>query len=220
MAGDKDHGIDAKFVQKLATEIESVAQETQIAIVVGGGNFIRGADFAGDGIELTTAHYMGALSTILNGMALTDMLENHGLPTRLQTAIEMKTLAEPFIRRRGIRHLEKGRIVIIGGGTGRPYVTTDTAAVTSALELGCEVVLKGTDVNGVFDKDPNKFDDAKLYDKVTFQQTIENQDIKVMDKAALGLAMEQQKPIIVFNINQPGNLKKIVEGEAVGTLVS
>jgi len=220
LAGENDHGIDPSYVEKLASEIETIAHDTEVAIVVGGGNFIRGADFAGNGIELTTAHYMGALSTILNAMALTDMLENHGLVARLQTTIELKALAEPFIRRRGIRHLEKGRIVVVGGGTGRPYVTTDTAAVTTALELGCEIVLKATDVDGVFDKDPNKHDDATKYDQVSFQKVMENPAIKVMDKAAMGLAMEQDLPIIVFNLNHKGVLRQIIDGQELGTTVS
>lgn len=220
LAGGKSHGIDAEFVGWLAKEIKTIAADTQVVIVVGGGNFIRGATFAGHGIERPTADYMGMLSTVINGMALTDMLSSLELPTRLQTSVEMKQVTEPFIRKRATRHLEKGRVVIVAGGIGKPYMTTDTAAVTVGLELNCDAILKATNVDGVFDKDPHKHDDAKKYDTVDFQTVMENPEIKVMDKAALGLAMEQKKPIIVFNINQSGNLRKILDGESIGTKVS
>ena len=221
LAGKKHHGIDPEFVAELAAEIKEVIDVgVEVAIVVGGGNFIRGATFAGHGIDRASADYMGMLSTVLNGMALTDMLEHAGVPTRMQTAIEMKQVAEPFIRRRAMRHFSKGRVVIFAGGIGKPYMTTDTAAVTYALEMDCDVVLKATDVDGVYDKDPNKHDDANRYEEVSFQEAIENPEIKVMDKAAIGLAMEQGQSILVFNILERGNLKKIVSGEHVGTLVS
>lgn len=221
LAGGKRHGIDPKFVAELATEIKSVIDsDVQIAIVVGGGNFIRGASFAGHGIDRASADYMGMLATVLNGMALTDMLEHSGIATRLQTTIEMKQITEPFIRRRALRHFEKGRAVVLSAGTGKPFVTTDSAAVIYALELNCDVILKATNVDGVYDKDPHEHNDAKMYQTISFQKTIENPDIKVMDKAAIGLAMEQSKPIIVFNILEKGNLKKIISGETVGTLVS
>ena len=221
LAGGKHHGIDPEYIAKLATEIKSVADSgVQIAIVVGGGNFIRGAEFAGHGIERAPADYMGMLSTVLNGMALTDMLEHAGIPTRLQTSIEMKQITEPFIRKRALRHMDKGRVVVIAGGIGKPYMTTDTAAVTYALELDCQVVLKATNVDGVYDKDPHKHDDATRYDSIGFQEAVENPEIKVMDKASIGLAMEQAKPILVFDVNQNGNLLKITQGEKIGTLVS
>lgn len=221
LAGSADHGIDPEYVAKLASEIKEVVDEgVQVAIVVGGGNFIRGATFAGHGIDRAAADYMGMLSTVLNGMAVSDLLEHNGVPARLMTSIEMKQITEPFIRKRALRHMEKNRVVVISGGIGKPYMTTDTAAVTYALELGCDVVLKATDVDGVYDKDPNKYDDAKRYESVDFQEVVENPEIKVMDKAALGLAMEQGKPIIVFDVNKHGNLANVAAGEAVGTLVS
>jgi uridylate kinase len=222
LAGTKETGIDPEFVGKLASEIKKVVDAgLEMVIVVGGGNFIRGATFAGHGIDRASADYMGMLSTILNGMALTDMLEHEGIATRLQTSIEMKQITEPFIRRRALRHLEKGRVVVLSGGIGKPYMTTDTAAVTFALELNCEVVLKATNVDGVYDRDPNKYSDAIRYDTVSFQEAIENPEIKVMDKAALGLALEQNKPIVVFDINKQDNLARITQGETqLGTLVS
>ncbi len=221
LAGANESGIDPVFVATLADEIKHVVQAgVQVVIVVGGGNFIRGATFAGHGIDRVSADYMGMLSTVLNGMALSDMLEYAGMPTRLQTSIEMRQITEPFIRRRALRHLDKGRIVVVAGGIGKPYMTTDTAAVTYALELGCDVVMKATNVDGVYDKDPKKFDDAKLYKKIGLQETIENPEIKVMDKAALGLAYEQHKPVVVFNINSSGSMAKIVAGEDIGTLAS
>lgn len=221
LAGNKDHGIDPEFVAELATEIKTVVDAgVELVIVVGGGNFIRGATFAGHGIDRAPADYMGMLSTILNGMALSDMLEHAGIPTRLLTTIEMKQITEPFIRRRALRHLDKKRVVVVAGGVGKPYMTTDTAAVTYALELDCDIVLKATNVDGVYDKDPNKFDDAVRYDSVSFQEAIANPEVRVMDKAALGLAMEQGKPVLVFDINQQGDLKNIIDGNDVGTLVS
>jgi len=221
LSGDLDHGISPDYVAKLAKEIKLVVEsDTQVAIVVGGGNFIRGATFAGHGIERAPADYMGMLSTILNGMALADMLEHAGIPTRLQTSIEMKQITEPFIRRRALRHMEKGRVVVIAGGIGKPYMTTDTASVTYGLELGCDVVLKATNVDGVYDKDPHKYDDASRYETVSFSEAVKNPEIKVMDKAALGLAMEQKMPIVVFDVNVEGNLKAVSSGESIGTLVS
>lgn len=221
LAGKADHGIDPEYVTALATEIKELVDEgVQLTIVVGGGNFIRGATFAGHGIERAPADYMGMLSTILNGMALSEMLEYAGIPTRLMTTIEMKQVTEPFIRKRALRHLDKGRVIVIAGGTGKPYVTTDTAAVSYALELGCEVVLKATDVDGVYDKDPNKHDDATRFETLNFSEAVSNPEIKVMDKAALGLAMENDKPIIVFDVNKHGNLAAVAAGEQVGTLVS
>ena len=221
LAGSQAQGLDRKFLDWLAGEIkQAVEAKIQVAIVVGGGNYIRGAQFAGDGIEVPTAHYMGMLATVINGMALSDVLENNHIPTRLQTSFEIKAVAEPFIRRRALRHLEKGRVVICAAGTGRPFVTTDTAAVAFALELGCEVVLKATNVDGVYDDDPAKNAQAHKLDKASFQQVMENPKIKVMDKAAMGLAMEQNLSIVVFDINKPGNILRAAQGEPIGTVIS
>lgn len=220
LAGNLSHGIDPEFVKLLSDEIKNVVDSgVQVAIVVGGGNWLRGANYAGHGIDRATADYMGMLATLMNGLALMDMLEADGCVARLQTNIHAPQTAEPFIRRRAIRHLEKGRVVIIAGGTGKPYVTTDSAAVSAALELDCEVVLKGTKVDGVYTKDPEKHADAERLENLTHQAAIENPNVKIMDKAAIGLAMEQNMPIIVFDLYQTGNLYKIVHGEALGTLV-
>lgn len=221
LAGSQTHGIDPKFVKLLSDEIKKVVDSgVQIAIVVGGGNWLRGANYAGDGIDRATADYMGMLATIMNGLALTDMLEADGCVARLQSNISAPQTAEPFIRRRAIRHMEKGRVVIIAGGTGKPYVTTDTASVNAALELDCEVVLKGTKVDGVYNKDPAKHDDAQRLENLTHQDAIENPHVKVMDKAAIGLAMDQKMPIIVFDLYEKDNLLKIIRGQNIGTKVS
>lgn len=221
LANKQGMGIDPEFVGWLASEIKKVTEAgIQVVIMVGGGNFLRGATFAGEGIERSTADYMGMLATIMNGMALMDMIESHGQPTRLQTNLRIQQIAEPFIRRRALRHLEKGRVVIIGGGIGKPYLTTDTAATSIALELDCDVILKATKVDGIYDKDPNKHDDAKKFEALTFQQAVENDAIKVMDKAALGLAMEQNVPIVVFDLMQDGNILKAASGKTIGTKVS
>ncbi len=220
LAGADGSGINPEFVGWLAAEIKKVTEAgIQVAIVVGGGNFLRGASFAGHGIERSTADYMGMLATIMNGLALMDMVEHHGQPARLQSNIQINEIAEPFIRRRAIRHMEKGRVVIVAGGLGKPYLTSDTAAASVALELDCEVILKATKVDGIYDKDPAKHDDAVKLDTVSFQESVENGAIKVMDKAALGLAMEQGMPVIVFDL-KPGNILKAAHGEPVGTKVS
>lgn len=220
LAGNKTYGIDPEFVAWLAEEIKKVVDSgVQIAVVVGGGNWLRGASFAGSGLNRATADYMGMLATLMNGMALMDMLESHGCEVRLQTNIQAQAVAEPFIRRRALRHMQKGRVVIIAGGTGKPYVTTDSAAVNVALELECQAVLKGTKVDGVYDKDPHKFEGAKRYSRLTHQQAIESEQVKVMDKAALGLAMEQKIPIVVFNFDTKDNFLKVVKGQSVGTTV-
>lgn len=221
LSGKDGFGINAEFVGWLAAEIKKITEAgVQVVIVPGGGNFLRGATLAGNGIERPTADYMGMLATVMNGLALMDMLEHHGQPTRLQTNLRINQVAEPFIRRKAVRHLEKGRVVIIAGGLGKPYLTTDTTAASVALELDCEVILKATKVDGVYDKDPKKFDDAKKYDVVSFQEAVENGAIKVMDKAALGLAMEQKMPVIVFELEKDGNLLKAASGEAIGTKLS
>lgn len=221
LSGNDGSGINPEFVGWLASEIKKITETgVQVVIVPGGGNFLRGATFAGKGIERPTADYMGMLATVMNGLALMDMLEHHGQPTRLQTNLRINQVAEPFIRRKALRHLEKGRVVIVAGGLGKPYLTTDTTAASVALELDCEVILKATKVDGVYDKDPAKFDDAKKFDTVSFQQAVENEAIKVMDKAALGLAMEQNMPVIIFELEKDDNLLKAASGEVVGTKVS
>lgn len=216
----REGGIDPEFVAWLAVEIKKATESgTEMAIVVGGGNFLRGATMAHEGLERATADYMGMLATVMNGLALMDMLEHHGQPTRLQTNIRIDQVAEPFIRRRAIRHLEKKRVVIVAGGLGKPYLTTDTTAASVALELDCEVILKATKVDGIYDKDPTKFADAIKFDTLSFQEAVENPNIQVMDKAALGLAMEQSKPLIVFDLHQDGNILRAVSGESIGTKV-
>lgn len=221
-AGRSSFGIDTEFVSNLAKELADVTKSTgsQIVVVVGGGNYIRGASLAGNGIERATADYMGMLATIINGMAFVDILEQFGQPARLQTRVRIDQVAEPYIRRRAIRHLEKGRVVIVSGGTGNPYVTTDTASVMTALELDCEMVLKATKVDGVYDKDPSKHGDAKKFEKVSYLEALQNSDIAVMDNSAISLAMDYKLPITVFDLLTAGNIKKIVLGEKIGTLVN
>jgi len=222
-AGSEKMGIDPEFTAKLAREIKEVVENTdvQIVIVVGGGNFVRGATLAsGDEvIERSTADYMGMLSTILNGMALVDVLEHVGQPARLQTKIRANQVAEPYIRRRAIRHLEKGRVVVVAGGTGNPYVTTDTAAVTAALELDCEMVLKATKVDGVYTADPKKDKTAKKLKQLTYLEAVNNEKVSVMDNSAVSLAMDHKLPIVVFDLLSAGNIEKIVKGEEIGTKI-
>ncbi|MBI5799077.1 MAG: UMP kinase [Candidatus Yonathbacteria bacterium] len=222
-AGKNSFGIDTDFILDLARELHEVVTETkaQIVIVVGGGNFLRGATLSKNdrAIERATADYMGMLATVMNGMALVDILEHFGQPARLQTRIRIDSVAEPYIRRRAIRHLEKGRVVIIGGGTGNPYVTTDTAAVSAALELNCDIVLKATKVDGVYSKDPSKHDDAVKIEQMSYLDAIKDENISVMDNAAISLAMDNHLPIRVFDLLTNGNIKRIVSGEEVGTLV-
>lgn len=223
-AGKKSFGIDPDFLLSLAQEINEVVTETkvQIVIVVGGGNFLRGATLSKNesGIERATADYMGMLATIMNGMALVDILENIGQEARLQTRLRIDSVAEPYIRRRAIRHLEKGRIVVIGGGTGNPFVTTDTAAVSAAIELNCEIVLKATKVDGVYSKDPNKYPDAVKLKAISYLDAIKDTNISVMDNAAISLAMDNHLPIRIFDLLTKGNIKRIVKGDNIGTLVS
>lgn len=221
-AGDDRFGINADFLNSLTQELVDVTRDTkaQIAIVVGGGNFVRGAALAGDKIERATADYMGMLATVMNGMALVDVLESNGQPARLQTRVQINTVAEPYIRRRAIRHLEKGRVVIVAGGTGNPYVTTDTASVMTALELDCEMVLKATKVDGIYNKDPHKHADALKIDNVSYLEALQNTDIQVMDNSAISLAMDHHIPITVFDLLTHGNIKRIIQGEKIGTLVT
>lgn len=222
-AGKNSFGIDTDFILDLARELHEVVADTkaQIVIVVGGGNFLRGATLSKNEatIERATADYMGMLATVMNGMALVDILEHFGQPARLQTRVRIDSVAEPFIRRRAIRHLEKGRIVVIGGGTGNPFVTTDTAAVSTALELGCDIVLKATKVDGVYSKDPHKHTDAVKLGTISHLDAIKDANISVMDNAAISLAMDNHLPIRVFDLLTKGNIKRIAAGEEVGTLV-
>lgn len=219
LAGQSGRGIDPAFVKWLAAEIKKTHDSgAQIAIVVGGGNWLRGASASAEGLERATADYMGMLATLMNGLALMDILEHHGIETRLQSNIRVTQVAEPFIRRRAIRHMEKGRVVIIAGGTGKPYVTTDTAAVNAALELGCDAVLKATKVDGVYDKDPAEHSDAVRIDQLSHQEAIESPAVKVMDKAALGMALEAQMPIVVFKL-EDGSIALAASAKPVGTTV-
>ncbi len=219
LGGSDGSGINPEFVGWLAGEVKKVTEAgIQVVIVVGGGNFLRGASFAGHGIERATADYMGMLATMMNGLALMDMIEHHGQPTRLQSNIQINEIAEPFIRRRAIRHLEKGRVVVIAGGLGKPYLTTDTAAASVALELDCDVILKSTKVDGIYDKDPAKYDDATKLDSVSFQESVQNGAIKVMDKAAISLAEANSLTIYVTKL-EIGMLNKILENKFEGTII-
>lgn len=222
-AGKNAFGIDTDFILNLAKELHEVVAttKTQIVVVVGGGNFIRGATLSKkeSTIERATADYMGMLATVMNGMALVDILEHFGQPARLQTRVRIDSVAEPFIRRRAIRHLEKGRVVVVGGGTGNPFVTTDTAAVSTALELGCDIVLKATKVDGIYSKDPHKHANAVKIATMSHLDAIKNENISVMDNAAISLAMDNHLPIRVFDLLNEGNIRRIVNGEEVGTLV-
>lgn len=218
LLGKKPFGIDHSILSSYAGAIKEAANlGLEIAIVIGGGNIFRGID-ATDGMKRAHADYMGMLATMMNAMALQDALEQQGLKTRLQSSIHMQEIAEPFIRRRAIRHLEKGRIVIFGGGTGNPYFTTDTAASLRALEIDADVILKGTRVDGVFSADPEKDPTAIRYKTIHGSEVIKK-DLRVMDMTAFTLCKESNKPIIVFNMNEPGNLVRVVKGEEIGTLV-
>ena len=219
--GKRDHGIDPSFLQWLALEIKKIVDDgTEVIIVVGGGNMIRGASVAENGIDRTAADYMGMLATLINGIALTNAIENSHIDARLMTRLRAESVAEPYIHRRALRHLEKGRVVIIGGGTGNPYVTTDTASIQAAVELRCDVVLKATKVDGVYDKDPVKHVDAQKFETLDFKTAIEDENIRVMDKTALAMAKENNMPVIVFELEQPGNIAAVTCGEAIGTKVS
>ncbi len=219
LMGDQEYGIDPLFVNSLADDIKEVYEiGAEIAIVIGGGNIFRGVKGASMGMDRATADYMGMLATVMNALALQDVLEKKDVPTRVMSAIEMRQIAEPYIRRKAIRHLEKGRIVIFAAGTGSPFFTTDTTGALRAAEIKAQVLLKATKVDGIYDKDPVKNPDAKLLPEVSYLEAI-NKDLKVMDHTALTLCMENNLPIIVFNIKQKGNLKKILLGENVGSIV-
>jgi uridylate kinase len=219
LTGENSFGIDPNIVAQYAKEIKSIVDlGVEVAIVIGGGNIYRGMNESETGIERAQGDYMGMLATVINGMALQSMLEKQGMYTRLLSAIKMEQIAEPYIRRRAIRHLEKHRIVIFGAGTGNPYFTTDTAGSLRAVEIQADVILKGTRVNGVYTADPEKDPKATKYDTISFKECIDK-NLKIMDMTAFTLCMENNLPIIVFDMNQEGNLKKLVCGEKVGTLV-
>lgn len=219
LMGSLSSGIDIQILDYLSNEIQTVQElGVQIAIVVGGGNIFRGRNAVSHGIGRITADSMGMLATVINALALQDFLENKNIPTRVQTAFEMRAVAEPFIRRRAIRHMEKGRVVIMGAGTGNPYFTTDTAAALRAAEMRAEAVLKGTQVDGVYSADPAKNKEARLLEKINYLEVL-NHGLKVMDATAVSLCMDNNIPIIVFNIHKPGNLYRILTGQKIGTFV-
>lgn len=221
LSGQFDVGIDPEVAHYLAEEIKKALKNgCEIVLVVGGGNMVRGAEIAGHGIRRVTGDHMGMLSGLINSMAMTDIFEADDIPTRCLSNIFAEQVAEVYSYRRAEKHLQQGRVVIIAGGLGRPYFTHDTAAVNLALELGCEVVLKATKVDGVYDKDPNKHTGAKKFDELDYQHAVENVDINVMDKAALGLAMEQKMPVVVFDAMTKDNILRVVQGDVVGTRVS
>ena len=214
-------GIDPDIVHQVAGEVAELktSDGTEVGIVVGGGNIFRGAAFAERGMDRSTADHMGMLATVINALALQDAIEKAGVETRVQTAISMQELAEPYIRRRAIRHLEKGRVVIFAAGLGAPYFTTDTTAAQRALEIDAEAILKATQVDGVYDSDPRTNPDASRYDQIDFLSVL-NQGLKVMDATAISLCMDNKLPIIVFELLKPGNIRRVVNGEPVGTLVT
>jgi uridylate kinase len=220
LMGDQNHGIDPVRMKEYAEEIKQIQQTgTEIAIVIGGGNIFRGVSGASKGMDRVQADYMGMLATVINGLALQSALENADVPTRLQTAIRIEAIAEPFIKRRATRHLEKGRVVIFGSGTGNPYFTTDSAAVLRAIEINADVILKGTRVDGIYTADPEKDANATKYDTITFDEVFQKK-LSIMDLTAFTLCQENNLPIKVFNMNVEGNLAKICKGENVGTLVN
>jgi uridylate kinase len=220
LMGDSNFGLAPSVIEQYANEIKRITDlGVQVAVVIGGGNIYRGMNESETGIERAQGDYMGMLATVINGMAVQSMLEKVGVYTRLQSAIKMEQVAEPYIRRKAIRHLEKGRVVIFGAGTGNPYFTTDTAGSLRAIEINADVILKGTRVDGIYSADPEKDPAATKFDKVTFQECI-TKNLRVMDMTAFTLCMENKLPIIVFDMNKQGNLLKVVTGERVGTIVS
>ena len=220
LIGESEFGIDPKILDFFANEIKTVHDlGVQVGIVIGGGNIYRGLNASGQGIDRVTGDQMGMLATMINSLALQNTCENKGMFTRLMTAINMDTIAEPYIRRRAIRHLEKNRVVILGAGTGHPYFSTDTAASLRAVEIEADAILKGTRVDGIFDSDPEKNPDALQYEEISYFDVLQK-DLRVMDLTAISLCKENNLPIIVFNMDKPGNLLKVVTGENIGTSVS
>lgn len=221
LLGDREYGIDPKAVLHVAEKIKAVyARGIQIAIVIGGGNIFRGMSAAQNGIDRATADYMGMLATVMNGLALQDGLQHVGVPVRLQAALQMPAVAEPFIRNRAIRHMEKGRVIILSAGTGLPYVTTDSGASLHALELHCDVLMKATKVDGIYDKDPMKFAEAKRFKTISFKDAIEMEEVQVMDTAALAMCKENNMPLMVMNLFDDNQLIQAIDGDDVGTYVS
>ena len=219
LMGDQEFGISSDVIASYAKQIKEIVDlGVEVSIVIGGGNIFRGLSGAAQGVDRVTADHMGMLATVINSLALQNSIEKLGVPTRVQTAIEMPKVAEPFIKRRAQRHLEKGRVVIFGAGTGNPYFTTDTAAALRAIEMETDVVIKATKVDGIYDKDPVKYPDAKKYQTVTYNEVLAK-DLKVMDATAISLCRENKLPIIVFNSLIEGNLKKVVMGKHIGTIV-
>lgn len=219
LMGDQEFGISSDVITSYAKQIKEIIDlGVEVSIVIGGGNIFRGISGAAQGVDRVTGDHMGMLATVINSLALQNSIEKLGVPTRVQTAIEMPKIAEPFIKRRAQRHLEKGRVVIFGAGTGNPYFTTDTAAALRAIEMEADVVIKATKVDGIYDKDPVKFSDAKKYQTVTYNEVLAK-DLKVMDATAISLCRENKLPIIVFNSLIEGNLRKVVMGEHIGTTV-
>jgi uridylate kinase len=220
LMGEQTYGIDPAVATQIArdiSEIQSMGVET--AIVIGGGNIFRGVAASARGMDRATADYMGMLATVINALALQDALEQYGVLTRVVTAIEMRAVAEPFIRRRAIRHLEKGRVVVFGAGTGNPYFSTDTAAALRAMEIKAEVIMKGTKVDGIYDADPMVTANATRYDRISYLQVLER-GLKVMDATAISLCMDNRLPIVVFNLRTPGNIRRAISGEPIGSLVT
>jgi uridylate kinase len=219
LAGEKGYGIDPQIISKLCSEIFEVHElGIELAIVIGGGNIFRGVQAGAQGLDRASGDYMGMLATVINALALQNGLEQRGVDTRVLSAIEMRAIAEPHIRRRAMRHLEKHRVVIFAAGTGNPYFTTDTAASLRAMEIHADVLLKGTKVDAVYDSDPKKNKDAKPFERLSFMDVLQK-ELKVMDAAAISLCMDNKLPIVVFNIGQDGNLRRIITGEQIGTLV-
>jgi len=219
LLGEKTFGIDRDFTDYIAQEIRSVhTMGVQVSAVVGGGNIFRGVSDNARGMDRVSADHMGMLATLINSLALQDAIERAGVPSRVLSAVEIREVAEPYIRRRAIRHLEKGRVVILAAGTGNPYFSTDTAAALRAMEVKAQIILKGTKVDGIYDRDPEKSDDAKRFDELSYFQVLQD-GLKVMDTTAISLCMDNHLPIIVFNLKKAGHLKRIVTGEKIGTMV-
>ena len=219
LMGERQHGIDPARLAEYAEEVKKIVDKgVEVAIVIGGGNIFRGVAGASNGIDRVQGDYMGMLATVINGLALQSAIEDAGVKTRLLTAIKMEQVAEPFIKRRAVRHLEKGRVVIFGGGTGNPYFTTDTAAVLRAIEINADVILKGTRVDGIYTSDPEKHKDAIKFDSITYEDVM-SKGLKVMDMTAFTLSQENNLPIVVFDMNTKGNLEKLISGENIGTKV-
>ena len=219
LMGDRSHGIDPVRINEYAEEIKQIYdQKTEIAIVIGGGNIFRGVSGSSQGIDRVQADYMGMLATVINGLALQSALENIGVPTRLQTALKIEAVAEPYIKRKAVRHLEKNRVVIFSAGTGNPFFTTDSAAVLRAVEINADVILKGTRVDGIYNEDPEKNKEAVKFDTLTFEDVLKK-GLKIMDTTAFTLSQENKLPIIVFDMNTKGNLVRVVRGENIGTKV-